>query len=608
MRLITEKGQVDIPGGFSFTIEQNSPVFSKEGSQSLPITLPDTPRNMQVLDYPTRPGRKSQFLRKIPAKLEAGVIQKDGQLVIDSGENRTGIVAALMLNESDLYTQIKDVKLADVFKKIIRDDYSAAADKVTSWYTHIYNCMRGSVSDDFTAFPVAINYSEDSGYEVLNRPDHTSGLDPWALIYAARTITSGEEEIDVPAGYGITPFLWMYRVIELLFAEFGYSVGENPFKIAGSPLRKVVLLNNTIDSICIGKIRYSDLVPDISVSEFIVFLESKFGMHIYASAELKRVDVRQIETVLLEDPDQDITPFACGQIKYLFTDPLELDLTSDTSLDGATPAADTIFDLAKKYSSVTKVDEATWRSYAWGSLPAFQHHLILRKANGQYYDIYFRRPNGDGPTSIKRLGSNYFRYFTNRFKAKELKSIDVMPPMVMVTIATVNSVETNIMCPYVGKNRFLNTATLGENDNTECKLMIAFAAGKAAEFSLPAFNSVYLAQAAAMYYLGTTQKYDNAGNLWSSLDLTTTDLYPTLFKRWNAMLMNSGVEVECKVDYPLDKLLSLKMHKLKLLSGQKLLPESLSFSVFSNKIEFGTSKFYLVKNLSPASSDPAIPL
>ncbi len=608
MRLLTERGQLDIPSDLSFTIEQNSPVFSSDGTQSIPVTIPATVRNLEVIDNPTRLARKTQFIRKLSAKLEAGIIHKDGQLAIESADNKAGIVAALMFNESDLYTKIKDLKLTDIFSKIIRNDYSGAADPVTSWYNHIYNCMKGTINDDFTAFPVAINYNEDTGYEMLNCPDYTSAMDPWGLIFAARSIPSGDDEIDVPLGYGITPFLWMNKMIELLFAEYDYSVGDNPFSISGSPLKKVVILNNTADTICPGKITYSDLVPDITVSEFIQFLGTKFAMHIYVSPETRQVNIKQIETVLYEDPDIDLTDFVDGSIKVLPVDIQELDISSDTSLEGATAAADTMFDLAKKYSTVTKLDEAAWRSYSWGSLPAYQHHLIFRKATGEYWDIYFRRQNGEGPTVKERLGSNYFRYYTGRYSSKELKSVDTIPPMVLSTIIVVDSVETNIMCPYIGQSRHMNTSITNEDNNTECKLIIAYAAGKAAEFSLPAFNAVYLAQASAKYYLGTIQKYDNAGNLWTTMDLTTTDLYPNLFKRWNSLLMNSAVDIECKVNYPIEKLLSLKMQKLKQINGQLFLPKALSYSVFSNKIEFGSSKFCLVKKLDPVSSDPDFPL
>ena len=84
MKLITSQGELVLPTDFSFTIKQNSPIFSKEGSQSIPVTLPSSQINFSVLNNPQRTGRNSKYIRKIPAKLEAGVFHKSGQLVIDT--------------------------------------------------------------------------------------------------------------------------------------------------------------------------------------------------------------------------------------------------------------------------------------------------------------------------------------------------------------------------------------------------------------------------------------------------------------------------------------------------------------------------------------------
>lgn len=610
MRLLTVKGQLDLPSDFSFTIEQNSPAFSPEGTQSIPVTVPPSSRNLQVLDFPTRLGRSEKYVRKLSAKLEAGLLQKDGQFVIESASRDSGIVGALMLNESDLYTRIKDVTLKSIFGKIIRNDFASDPEPVKAWLIHIVQCMTGEVTDDFTAFPVAVNYSESSGYQVLNCPDYTTdwGSDPWALKWQARTITSGDKTVNLPVGYGITPFLWMYRVIELLFAEYGYTVGNNPFKFNMSPYRKVVLMNNTADTICAGKLRYSDLVPSCTVSEFLQLIEKKYNFHAYINAETKVVDIIALDAVLTSGSDLDISEFVNGDIKQSFLDPQEVSLSSETDLEGAKPAADTIFDLSKKYNGkVYRLTEKQWRSYDWGDSPVSTHNLIFRKATGEYYDVYYQRAGG--PANITRLGSNYFRYFTNKYKAVDCKAEDVMPPMVYVCLGVTSYIygvadglEVNIVCPFIGQSRHLNSVVDGEEEDSELKMMFAFASGKATAEALPAFGTIYRGTMAAKYYMGTTQKYDNAGNDLGTLDLTPTDLYRAFFQRWNSLLRNSCTEIECRVDYPVRHLMSLRMDKLKLLKGQLLLPESLSYSV-SRTITHNTSKFLLVKDLVPLIPD-----
>lgn len=585
MRLITSKGQLHLPSDFAFTIEQNSPVFSQEGTQSIPVSLPDSDVNKAALSYPTRPGRKDKFIRKIPAKLEAGIIHKSGKLLIESAERESGILGSIMLNESDFYSQIRDVKLPDIFGKIIRDDFSQSSDKVEDWYQYIYDCMVGDETDDFTAFPVAVNLTGGK-YQLLNGPDTSSERTVWDLKYQARRVAYGDETINVPLGYGVTPFLWLWRMIELLFAEYDYTVRLNPFK-TDNFLNKIALVNNTADSICKGTLNYGDLVPSGTVSEFVTFLADKMLSHIYIYPESKSVDIVPLNSVLLSEADMDITAILHGNEKYTFTDTFEVSIEPDTSLEGAEPAMETLFDLANKYTHIGVLSESDFRNNA------YKYNLVLRKSTGDYYEILRKPPTSE--VQISKLGSNYFRYFTRRLPAKEYKSTDLIPPMVELKTGLIGSKEANVICPYIGTSRHRNTSYKEKTADAEQKIIIALNAGVSDEDAI----------IAAKYILGTTQKYDNMGNLWSMYDLTTTDLYTLFFKEWNKYLMNSGIEMEARVDYLPEQILSLKMDLPKIFKGQKILLKNLSYSV-GNKVSNILSKFLLLRSLTPLVTDPAV--
>ncbi|MDZ4058713.1 MAG: hypothetical protein U1D64_01580, partial [Bacteroidales bacterium] len=536
MRLITEKGQIVLPVDFEFEIEEHSPVFSNKGAQSLPVNLPDQVNNI-VLSHPSRPGKSAKLVRKIPAKLEAGIIHKSGQLIIDTAHSGKGITGAIMINESDLYSQIKEMTLSEVFEKIVRTDFTTPQ----AWYNHIYSCMTGASSDDFTAFPVAVDLQEVN-YQMLNSPDVTSETTPWALMWSARRTAYGSDAVNVPAGYGITPFLWLWRALELLFADFGYSVSKNPFK-TDLFLQKIVLVNNTADSICKGELNYADLVPSCKISEFIKFIEQKFSTHLYVYPEAKIIDIIPVADVITSTPQMDVTPFLDGSEEYIFSELQELDITSDTSLEGASPAAETIFDLANKYSHLSELDEHDFRNNAW------RYNLVLRRATGEYYEILQKY----NTTSIKkvRLGTNYFRHFTNRLPAKECNSEDMIPPMVDMNFGISGAKERRVICPYIGSSQHRNTSYKDQQKGGEQKIIIALFAGLSDEDS----------NIEAKYCLGTTQKYSNLGNQWSAFDLTSSDIYDLFHKEWNKVLMNSGVSVEAKVDYSPENLLALRLDR-----------------------------------------------
>ncbi len=578
MKLITSQGELVLPEDFNFTIQQNSPAFSSEGSQSIPVSLPAGELNFSALNHPERPGRNAKFIRKMPAKLEAGIFHKSGQLVIEAAQKREGVTGAIMINESDLYAQIKEITLPEVFGKIVRSDISG----VTNWYNHIYSCMSGITTDDFTAFPVAVNLDEGR-YQLLNGPDTSVSQNPWALKYKARRITYDKQAVNVPDGYGITPFLWLWRAMELLFAEFGYSVRSNPFK-TDSFLKKVVLLNNTADSICKGVLNYSDLVPSCSIADFVKWLEDKFLIHLYIYPESKCVDLVPLSNVISTSAQLDLTSKIDGQEKYSYSDAQELNISSDTSIEGSAPAVDSLFDLAKKYTYITELNERDFSDNAW------KYTLVLRKSTGEYYEIL--RKEGDSSIKRVRLGSNYFRHYTGRLPEEKHEATDMMPAMVEVNLGLNEAKERIVICPFIGDSRHRNTAYKEATKAVEQKIIIALFAGISDEDII----------IEAKYYLGTTQKYDNLGTQWSLHDLTGQTLYPLFWKEWNKVLMNSGVSITAKVNYTPEQLLALRMDSPVLIKGQRCLIKSLSYSV-GNKLVNNTGEYILLRNLSPVMND-----
>lgn len=577
MRLKTESGEITLPADFSFSIDQKSPFFSNEGTQSIPVTLPDNQINNKVLNYMSRPGHHKQRKRKLAATIETSLLTKSGTLVIENVQKGVGTVAAIMLNESDFYTKIKDVTLPEVFANITRNFSS-----IETLYNHLFSCMTGETPDDFTMFPVACNLSGEK-YSLLNGPDTRSTQDPWPLRWKARRVAYDDQAVNVPDGYGITPFLWFHRVLDILFAEYGYTVRNNPFR-QDSFLSKIVLINNTADSICLGAIFYGDLVPSCSVADLIKFLEVKFLCFCFISPESKTVDIIPLKDAIASAPDIDLTPKIDGDERYIFSDPQEVDIKYNTSLEGAAPALETIFDLANKYSHIASLNEAEFRNNAW------KYNLIFRQSTGQYYEV-LRKP-GTSQIKINKLGSNIFRHYTKRLQAKEYSPIDEIPPMVELKMGVNGSKEAIIICPYIGNTRHLNTSYKEKKDSTELKIMIALAAG----------ISDNDANIDAKYYIGTTQRYNNMGNVCFTHDLTPQSTYKLFFQGWNELIMNSGIAVEGKIDYSVGDLLSLNLDKPKIMRGQPVLLQELSYNI-GERVTNIMSKFILLKKLTPEIED-----
>jgi len=584
MKILTDNGQLTLPADYKIEIKHSSPVFSKEGTQSLPFTFPYK-SNLNVLGYLNRLGADNKLVLKKKVRLISGIYQKTGQLVIDKASSKD-IVGAIMINESDLYAQIKELTMREIFNNIIRDDFAAAEDKITSWYDYIFACMTGDESDDFTAFPVAIN--EDSGeYQLLNKPDHRSALDPWPLIYKSRRVTSGSSTMNVPSGYGITPFLYLHRAIDLLFDQFGYQVRINLVR-TDSLLSKLVLLNSTADTICTGKLRYGDLVPTCTIADFINFLEAKTLMHCYIYPESKIIDLVPLKEPLITQPDIDITSILNGEYTVSFIEPSEVDLTSDTSITGASPAADTWNDFVKKHHVLTEMAEMDFRTNV------SKYSVVFRKSTGSYYQV-LRRP-GDSSIKLERLGSNYFRRFSNKLTGKEYHSIDKIPPMVDVNLGIVGSKEAIVVCPFIGESQHINTVYKDESSKAVQDIILAYSAGRSIED-----NNII-----AKYFQGTTQKYNNFGEQWADYDLSPRDFFNRFFIEWDSILRNTNTEIDAIAEYSLSQLMSFRMDRLKILNGQRLLPIDIAYNVGNGIVENTGGRYKPIKLLEPIVTDPDV--
>ena len=265
MELIGENGAFLLPEDFSFEIERNSAFFSEEGSSSLSVAIPATPSEQAKLGQPMRLARRNKFINLAPVILSKGVFRKKGTLVINSA-SKEGISCAVALEDSDFYTNWKEKNLKELFARKVLTDYSTPE----AWYEWLYEVYTLLRESDFRITPVAVNRKEDDGaeyYQVNNEPqtnsEHPGQVEPITSTsqpgstsggsttrrerygYQSYTPTSSEEEedtsilslehqarmleedgdiISVPEGYGMAPFLKLYRFWEILFELCGYTV------------------------------------------------------------------------------------------------------------------------------------------------------------------------------------------------------------------------------------------------------------------------------------------------------------------------------------------------------------------------------------------------
>ena len=571
MKLYTDNGELTLPDDFSFEIIQNSAFFSQDGTISIPATIPATPADHAKLGWPVRLGRKDRYMNAYPVRLENGIFQKRGTLVVDSATSR-GITGSIALENSDLYSKFKDKQIKDLMADEIDSSYST----VSAWMVYFNTIYILPLNSQYRIFPVAVEKDDELGYQINNEPKMESGHPVFSLLYEARQIREGDEYVAVPDGYGIAPFLLLSAAVKKIINKCGFTVTYNCFA-ADNRLKDLVLVHNCSDAICSGILHIADLLPSCKVGEFLQWLQKKFNVAVDINSSTLTAQVVLMESILSGTPDVDITGKCLDEMTYNYSPSSRVILKSDTSLDGAKPAAETLEELIEKYGSCSDVTEAQFRTY--GQMP---DGLVRRKSTGDYYIIKRDVAHGNYTPSyvIERIGSSYFTYDRHNSDQSETQdAADLMPPMVF---------QNTMLMPYIGNRVNCRTGINEQQEDTSQDIIIVERAGLAS---------------GGNYMYGTTQASDNAGVARSGkYEIFGQQLYLQYWHLFNKMLRNNRVSVSTNLILTTKDLLQYDLYRLKQLDGQRMIPMSLQYEV-GRKIRCMNAAFYLVKDFEDGVDD-----
>ena len=527
-------GEIRLPSDFRFQIKQNHPFYSDEGSSSVPVTVPATAANLALLGSPTDINRARRFNRQHRAILQSGTYFKPCRVIVESGHVLDGIDVALAMDESEAYARIQDTGLREL---LANETFKPIMSVQALW--------EDSARRDAVIFPVAVD-ADESVVQLINEPDSQMELKT-----AARNVTMGGEQVSVPAGYGITVFLRLPELIGRIFTLCGYQIAVNEF-LTSPQLKDIVLLNNCADALLDTQytqygwqVRYRDIVPDVTVGEFITWLKDKFGA--FVSVQDNSVSIRLFQSVAAVAADMDLSAYADGadRPKLSYPEPRALVLTTDTGIDSARPVAATLEALRATYSSCSEAGTLE------GALGSGLFHVL---ALGKYY---YSRTN---VTEHDMIGSDAFEYRRSCgiSEVDERKPEDAYVPMILHT-------TSGLHMPYIGESLRRNMDTGDKDKDSEQKILCCFAV----------WNST------GGRWGGSTYGYDDQAAAAASglYPLTPEGLAGKFWKRYEQLIMDGAPEIEVKMILPLDTLLNIKLWTPKLFRGMRVLIKSLEYEI-----------------------------
>ena len=587
MKMTTQQGQFDLPQDFTITMERTNPMLCEEGDASIPATLPASSNNLEVLEHRERIDRARRYKNKVDAILEVGPVHKHGQLVIQSVNEDEGIDASFAIDNGDLYAKSKSKSLKEIFANVTQSFTDVDSACIEMW--HIYGGDTGG-TEDYTIFPVAVApYEDEDGNKVWQFNNEIS--EKGVLVYESRGVREDDILMSVPKGYGIAPFLKLYRLIEILFDCLGYRVVYNCFATT-EDLKALTIVHNCSDCFCnpTCTLYYKDLVPSCTLSEFLDWLQAKFHVQPIVDSNAMEVKVMTMESILAEsalDPylNADVSKMIEGAPTVHHSPSRRIVLQPTNSLDGTTPAAETFDQLIEKHETYMAMYEPLFAALN-GANPTFLGGLLLRKSTGVFYEQGLHLV--DAKPVLNPVGTNHFKYDRdNSEETEDFSQADVMPLMLCEE-------KTHRVHPYIGDRLHFHTGYKDKKEDGRQDIIV-----------VRAFTSRNYGYRTT----GTTQQFipdTGSGGESFSYDLTPYGLYNRFWSNYNEILLNNETKVSARLLMDVAEFLQFNMAYPKLCQGQRLLPERMSATLGSH-MSLAEAEFVLLKRFEDMEHDETIP-
>jgi hypothetical protein len=604
-------GVFDLSPDTALSIELTNPLLSEQGSLSLPFTFLRTEHNDYLLGFPSRTDRKQAIPNRQEVTIESGLFSEVAELEILS-ISPDAVEATLYLYESSFYSRAKEVKLTEVFEGVIRRWDSDDVD-IDTRINNILGILLDSAicntdHEDYAVFPLAcsvtlpeqVDKSIISGAtgqlvakanlpKILNNVyvDNRQG-DAQIPVYQFLAYWSNRSYYDdndnliyLPKGYGITLFLRVGYVLNRIFEFFGYTLNTNLF--SSGVYRRWCVVNNTADAILPGYVIEKQLVPDITVNEFLDIVREGINADFFINIREKTVSITGFNDIVSAGSDDDLTQYRTAALDKLeLHTPKQVKITLDTGLPQSKPAVETRSEMYEDYPGI--IDNL------YG---AFQQNTIVRYGSG-YWKIYDFKLSSWLTTSAKVewLGSNNFinpldadiDEETHAFPAKAFVNFPVQlsPNPIGWNLTSSQNYITSSM-PIIDKFRNLNSFVVIDSEQqeesvSELPLIIA-----RESFGNPnVVNTAY----------NSSLQIDNADSNY--------DIYPRFWQQYSEILKTSFHRITYSFRLPVNKLYNFRFDRLKNVDGQALMPESLKYTLSDDEYVNVVADFRTVR---PMQSD-----
>ena len=585
----------DLPPDYVIEATRTNPLFSNKGPQTVPISFPATSNNRLLTEHAARLDVAARPSEAIKVIIESGPIQQTGLLSINTASPKT-ISANIGYDESEMYASMNKTLLPDLPDLPVFVAFEGNLDiRRNSMLAHLYDVMNETIITDYAIFPVILKKDIIDDYvyvELLNdtydttteefggAPTPSGGVIGNFRASKDRTIqrvyNNKVTPFEVPKCYGLSPFLRVWKILELIFQNYGFTLENNPF-YEHTQLRRLVVLNNTMDSVITGRLYYKDLMPDITVEDFLDSLYKKFGMRYFVNSNTRTIHIEFINDLF--DPSNhdaiDLTPYKTEAPAITYKENKQLKLVPNNEIEETAPKYDTYEDLL---ASVNYQFHEQYADETWNILYSLFFVAWMRTYNWLDYYLFGTK---------KFLSSDFFCWDKkDNLSYEEIKFTDLSLPFNedIITIP-VTRIPTMIY-PVNYKNNYSDESIDDqkvEKEQSKAKLAFAFAWGKTERQIIP-ISPEY------DYAFASQDNRDHNGHFITnpvtgnpydiSLYTQHTDgLFNRFWRHYDAWLRHSGHEVNITLKMTEHELSSVTPWRKIMIDNQLFILEELRYRI-----------------------------
>lgn len=336
MRIIKEGEDFDLPIDFETQITKYNVMLTDAGEQSNPITLPSTARNLRMVDYSNRLDAYYKPVSDVDVLFVNGFRVRPANLGIHTVDVDDGISCTLYIGTGDFYSKVGNTRLNWLSWPVVKSptyETDSEAERVGYLISMLkQQFIEMNPLEQYKVAPVLTGQEIEwfDGGVSRKRPFVLNGFEDyyWKLpaqgdvdinVFQGEYVHSkidGDNVVTLNKGYGMTPFLKLGYVLGFVFGKFGYTFDSSEIDIVNSGwLQDTVILNNVADAIYSGVLKYSQLVPDMLISEFLKETERLLAGKFIVDEATKSIKFRFYKNMLTNEVGVDLTLYLSSPLK-----------------------------------------------------------------------------------------------------------------------------------------------------------------------------------------------------------------------------------------------------------------------------------------------------